>query len=86
MGELARWNLTVSPETDMALRTLLARRGGRKGDLSRFVESAVNREVVRQTIDDIRAGNADLDAAEVARIIDEEIAAARAGQPIYGRR
>ena len=47
MGELARWSLKVSRDTDVALRTLLASRGGRKGDLSRFVEDAVNREVLR---------------------------------------
>ena len=51
MGELARWNLKVSRETDLALRTLLATRGGRKGDLSRFVEEAVNREQSVQSHD-----------------------------------
>jgi len=35
---------------DVALRTLLATRGGRKGDLSRFVEEAVSRAVLRQTL------------------------------------
>lgn len=86
MGELARWNLTVSHDTDVALRTLLATRGGRKGDLSRFVEEAVSREVLRQTISDIRAHNAGLDEAEIARIVDEEVNEARANSPIYARR
>ena len=76
MGELARWSLKVSRDTDVALRTLLATRGGRKGDLSRFVEEAVNREVLRQTVNDIRARNADLDEDEVARLIDGERGAA----------
>jgi hypothetical protein len=78
MDELARWSLKVSRDTDVALRTLLATRGGRKGDLSRFVEEAVNREVLRQTVSDIRARNADLDEDEVARLIDEERGTARA--------
>ena len=78
MGELARWSLKVSRDTDVALRTLLAERGGRKGDLSRFVEDAVNREVLRQTIDDIRARNADLGEAEVDRIVEEELSEVRA--------
>lgn len=78
MGELARWSLKVSRDTDVALRTLLATRGGRKGDLSRFVEEAVNREVLRQTVSDIRARNAGLDEDEVARLIDEERGAAGA--------
>ena len=80
MGEeLTRWSLKVSRETDIALRTLLASRGGKKGDLSRFVEDAVNREVLRAMINDIRDRNADIDPAEVERIVDEELAAIRDG-------
>lgn len=78
MGELARWSLKISRETDVALRTLLATRGGRKGDLSRFVEEAVNREVLRETIRDIQARNADADPAEIERLVDEELGDMRA--------
>lgn len=77
MGELARWSLKISRETDIALRTLLASRGGKKGDLSRFVEDAVNREVMRETVRDIQARNAHVDPAELERLIDEEMSAAR---------
>jgi len=77
MGELARWSLKVSRDTDIALRTLLASRGGKKGDLSRFVEDAVNREVLRETIRDIQARNADADPAELEQLIGEEVSAAR---------
>src|SRR5437764_10777592 len=77
MAEPARWNLTVSRETDIALRTLIATRGGRKGDLSRFVEDAVNREVLRETVRDVQARNAGADPETVARLVDEELAAAR---------
>lgn len=77
MGELARWNLKVSRETDIALRTLLASRGGKKGDLSRFVEEAVNREVLRETIRDIQTRNADLDRDDVEKLIDAELATVR---------
>lgn len=34
-----RWNIAVSEETDRAVRILLARQGGRKGDLSKFITS-----------------------------------------------
>lgn len=78
MGELARWSLKVSRETDIALRTLLATRGGRKGDLSRFVEEAVNREVLRETIRDIQERNAGADAAEMDGLIEAELGAVRA--------
>jgi hypothetical protein len=77
MSELARWSLKVSRETDIALRTLLATRGGRKGDLSRFVEEAVNREVMRETIGEIQSRNRDLGPDEIEKLIDEEVGEAR---------
>ncbi len=77
MGELARWSLKVSRDTDIALRTLLATRGGRKGDMSRFVEEAVNREVLRETINEIQVRNRDLEPDEIEKLIDEEVGAAR---------
>jgi|GEM_PF-326201 len=41
MDDTVRWSLTVSRETDEALRAYLGRSGGRKGDLSKFVQEAV---------------------------------------------
>ena len=76
----ARWNVRVSRGTDIALRALLATRGGRKGDLSRFAEEAVNREVLRETIRDIQARNADASAVEIDRLIDDELG--EAGGPV----
>ena len=36
-----RWNVAVSADTDQSLRMFLASQGGgRKGDLSRFIEEA----------------------------------------------
>ena len=81
MGEQTRWSLKVSRETDIALRTFLAERGGRKGDLSKFVEDAVNREVLRAMLRDIRGRNAHLDPDEVQRIVDEELAEVRRANP-----
>lgn len=77
MAEPARWSLKVSRETDIALRTLLASRGGRKGDLSRFVEEAVNREVLRETVRDIQARNADASAEEIERLVTDELGEVR---------
>ena len=74
---MTRWSLKVSRETDIALRTLLATRGGKKGDLSRFVEEAVNREVLRETIRAIQERNADADPEELERLIEEEVSATR---------
>jgi len=86
MSDLARWSLKVSRETDIALRTLIAIRGGKKGDLSRFVEEAVNREVLRETIRDIQARNADADPADLERLIDDEVKAVRKSFWAEGRR
>lgn len=44
---IIRWTLSVSRETDIALRTWLAGNGLRKGDLSRFVEEAVRERLAR---------------------------------------
>jgi len=41
MDDTVRWSLKVSRETDEALRAYLGRTGGRKGDLSKFVQEAV---------------------------------------------
>lgn len=77
MGELARWNLKVSRETDISLRTHLAQRGGKKGDLSRFVEDAVNLALLREALRDNWERNKHLDSAEVEKLVDEELAEVR---------
>jgi hypothetical protein len=41
MEDTVRWSVKVSKETDKALRAHLGASGGRKGDLSRFVQEAV---------------------------------------------
>lgn len=81
MGEQTRWSLKVSRETDIALRTFLAERGGRKGDLSRFVEDAVNRSVLRQTVQEIWDRNAGLAPEDVEKLVDEELAEVRRARP-----
>ena len=42
-----RWNIAVSPDTDQSVRMYLAGQGGgRKGDLSRFIEEAVRAHIL----------------------------------------
>ncbi len=56
-----RWNIAVSQDTDQALRIFLANQGGgRKGDLSRFVEEAVRTHILEQTADQAKAANVDI--------------------------
>ena len=78
---MARWNLSIPESTDRAVRTFLARSGGKKGDLSRFVDEAVRRRVLDLTVGDIKDRNAEHDQQEILDLIDEEVAATRAGRP-----
>ncbi len=50
---MTRWNLSIPEETDRAVRSYLARRGLKKGDLSDFVNDAVRREVFDRVVRDI---------------------------------
>ena len=47
---MSRWNLSISEETDRMVRSYLARIGLKKGDLSKFVDTAVRGEVLRRTV------------------------------------
>jgi hypothetical protein len=76
--EAVRWNIKVSKETDLTLRTFLGAQGAKKGDLSKFIEEAVRRRVLQCTVQDIRARNADADPDEIQRIVDEAVREVRA--------
>ena len=78
---MTRWNLSIPEETDRAVRMYLARTGGKKGDLSRFVEDAVRRRVLDLTVGKIKDRNAGRDQQEILDAIDRELSAARAGRP-----
>ena len=77
---MTRWNLSISEETDRMVRMFLARNGGKKGDLSRFVDEAVRRRVFDLTVSQVKERNADLDQREFLSLIDDEVSAARAGR------
>jgi len=77
MSDLTRWTVKVTKETDTAVRSYLAEHGGKKGDLSKFIERAVQKEVLRATIRDIRQRNAHIPSEELQTIIDEECAVVR---------
>ena len=77
MTDLTRWTVKVSKETDVAVRSYLAEHGGKKGDLSKFIERAVRKEVLRATVRDIQERNADLPGEELQALIDEACAGVR---------
>jgi hypothetical protein len=76
--EAVRWNIKVSKETDLTLRTFLGAQGARKGDLSKFIEDAVRWRVLQRSIQDIRARNAGGDPYEIESIVNEAVSEVRA--------
>jgi hypothetical protein len=74
-----RWNVAVSPDTDQSVRMYLAGHGGgRKGDLSRFIEEAVRAHILELTAEHAKAANADVSEADLAAIVGEALEWARA--------
>lgn len=73
-----RWNIAVSPDTDQSLRMFLASQGGgRKGDLSRFIEEAVRAHILELTADQAKAANAGVNEADLTAIVQEAVQWAR---------
>ena len=68
----------VSRDTDISLRTYLAQQGMKKGTLSKFIERAVQKEILAQTVADVKQRNADLSEEEMLALIDEAVHAVRA--------
>jgi hypothetical protein len=73
-----RWNLVVSKKTDQSLRQFLANSGGgKKGDLSRFVEEVVKERIYDLTAQAIKQENASRTPEEIDAIVEEALAWAR---------
>lgn len=75
---MARWNLVISDDTDRSIRSYLARTGGKKGDLSRFVDRAVRQAVFWETLESLWERNRRLAAEEAQALADEAVAQVRA--------
>ena len=73
-----RWNIAVSPDTDQSLRMYLASQGGgRKGDLSRFIEEAVRAHILELSAEQAKAANVDVNEADLTSIVAEAVEWAR---------
>jgi hypothetical protein len=73
MTDSVRWTLSISKDTDVLLRTFLARSGLRKGDLSKFVEDAVQWRLMKLNITEARARNAHLRPDEIEAAVDQAL-------------
>ena len=76
--QAVRWNIKVSKDIDLTLRTFLGSKGMKKGDLSKFIEDAVRWRVLQRTIQDMRERNTDAGPDEIQRIVDEAVSEVRA--------
>jgi hypothetical protein len=74
---ITRWTVSFSKETDIAVRSFLAQRGMKKGDLSKFIEEAVKWRVLDQTITEARSQFADMPPETLESIISEAVATTR---------
>lgn len=69
-----RWNLAVSSDTDQSVRMFLASQGGgRKGDLSRFIEQAVRTYIFERAVEEAKAANANVSEADLTAIVNEAV-------------
>ena len=64
----------VPEDTDRALRFYLARTGGRKGDLSRFVDNAVLARLFELTVEDVKERNRAQSQDEIIEAIEAALA------------
>jgi translation elongation factor EF-G len=78
MDEPVRWTVRVSKDTDVAVRTFLAQRGMKKGDLAKFIEEAVRWRVLDRTVAETKARNAKASVAEIEAAIDDALKTVRA--------
>ncbi|VAW82674.1 hypothetical protein MNBD_GAMMA14-1975 [hydrothermal vent metagenome] len=69
-----RWSVVVPEDTDRALRSYLARTGGRKGDLSRFIDNAVLVRLFELTVEDVKDRNRLQSQEDILEAIEEALA------------
>jgi Ribbon-helix-helix domain len=76
-GDTTRWTVSVSRETDIAVRSFLAQRGMKKGDLSKFIEDAVKWRVLDQTVAEARGKFSDLAPEDLESLLAEAVGSVR---------
>jgi Ribbon-helix-helix domain len=78
MSTNIRWNIAVSPDTDQSVRMFLASQGGgRKGDLSKFIEEAVRTYIFERAVDQAKETNAKVSEADLTAMVTEAVQWAR---------
>jgi Ribbon-helix-helix domain len=75
-----RWNLAVPENMDRSVRVFLAQRGGKKGDLSKFVLDAVRLRMIDEASAEAKKATSHMSETEVMELIDEALEWARRGE------
>jgi histone acetyltransferase (RNA polymerase elongator complex component) len=78
MTDTIRWTVKVSRSTDISVRMHLAQKGLKKGDLSKFIEDAVRRQVFQQTVAETKARNKNMSTREVDAAVEAALVAVHA--------
>jgi hypothetical protein len=81
-----RITVSVSKTTSRDVRALLGARKMRRGELSKFVEEAVQRQLLRVMVDDIQRRNAQVDKGKLQADIDRAVSEVRAESKLLPRR
>ena len=68
-----RWSVVVPEDTDRALRSYLARKGTKKGDLSRFVDEAVLSRLFELTVEDVKERNQKYAQEDILEAIEDAL-------------
>lgn len=76
-SDTTRWTVSVSKETDIAVRSFLAQRGMKKGDLSKFIEDAVKWRVLDQTMAEAQSKFSDLAPEALDSLLEEAVSSTR---------
>ena len=72
--DTVRWNIAVSPDTDQSVRMFIAAQGGgRKGDLSRFIEEAVRSYLLEKAVEQAKAATIGMGESEITNLIEEAV-------------
>jgi len=68
-----RWSVVIPEDTDRALRSYLARKGTKKGDLSRFVDEAVLSRLFELTVEDVKERNRAYAKKDILEAIEDAL-------------
>jgi hypothetical protein len=76
MGSNIRLSVVIPEETDRALRTYLRKKRGKKRDISRFVDEAVQARLFELVVLDVKKRNRAFSQKQILQAIEEATRAA----------